>query len=45
MGAMKITEIRNKVPQSLQVCRKDWNSALYRAMPFYQNIEKDGVVL
>jgi len=27
------------------VSRKDWNSALYGAMPFYQNIERDGVVL
>ena len=25
--------------------RKDWNSASYRAMPFYQNVEKDGLVL
>ncbi len=25
--------------------RKDWNSSLYKVMPFYQNIEKDGVVL
>lgn len=25
--------------------KKDWNSVLYRAMPFHQNIEKDGIVL
>ncbi len=25
--------------------KKDWNSALYGAMPFYQNIERDGVIL
>ena len=25
--------------------KKDWNSALYSAMPFYQNIERDGVIL
>ena len=25
--------------------RKDWNSALYGAMPFYQNGERDGVIL
>ena len=25
--------------------RKDWASPLYKAMPFYQNINKDGVVL
>ena len=27
------------------VSRKDWNSSLYGAMPFHQNIERDGVVL
>jgi len=27
------------------VSRNDWNSALYKAMPFYQNIERDGVIL
>jgi predicted nucleotidyltransferase len=27
------------------VSSKDWNSALYAAMPFYQNIQRDGVVL
>jgi len=27
------------------VSRKDWNSALYGAMPFYQNVVKDGVIL
>lgn len=27
------------------VSRKDWNSALYAAMPFYQNVKRDGVVL
>jgi predicted nucleotidyltransferase len=25
--------------------RKVWNSALYRAMPFHQNIERDGIML
>jgi len=25
--------------------KKDWNSALYGAMPFCQNIERDGVIL
>ena len=27
------------------VSRKDWNSELYSAMPFYQNVEREGVVL
>lgn len=27
------------------VSRKDWDSALYRAMPFYRNIERDGIIL
>ncbi|NVM21528.1 MAG: nucleotidyltransferase domain-containing protein [Desulfobacterales bacterium] len=27
------------------VSRKDWNSALYGAMPFHQNVERDGIVL
>jgi predicted nucleotidyltransferase len=27
------------------VSGEDWNSALYAAMPFYQNIQRDGVVL
>jgi predicted nucleotidyltransferase len=27
------------------VSSKDWGSALYAAMPFYQNIQRDGVVL
>ena len=25
--------------------REDWSSSLYKAMPLYQNIKKDGVVL
>ena len=25
--------------------REDWKSALYKAMPFYQNIERDGIIL
>ena len=25
--------------------RGQWNSALYRAMPFHQNVERDGVAL
>jgi predicted nucleotidyltransferase len=27
------------------VSREDWNSALYGAMPFYQNVVRDGVIL
>ncbi len=27
------------------VSRKDWNSPLYAAMPFYQNVHRDGVIL
>ena len=27
------------------VSRKDWDSALYGAMPFYQNVERDGIVI
>lgn len=27
------------------VSRKDWNSTLYAAMPFYQNVHRDGVIL
>lgn len=27
------------------ISRKDWDSALYRAMPLHQNIERDGVIL
>ena len=27
------------------VSRKNWDSALYGAMPFYQNVVKDGVIL
>jgi len=27
------------------ISRKEWNSPLYNAMPFYQNIKRDGVVL
>ncbi len=25
--------------------RQDWYSALYRAMPFYQNVKREGVLL
>ena len=25
--------------------RRKWNSTLYRAMPFHQNVERDGVIL
>ncbi len=25
--------------------RKEWNSPLYKAMPFHQNVEREGVVL
>lgn len=27
------------------VNRKDWNSKLYKAMPFYQNVQRDGAIL
>jgi len=27
------------------ISKKNWNSALYKAMPLYQNIERDGVTL
>jgi len=27
------------------VRRADWGSALYGAMPFYQNVEKDGIII
>lgn len=27
------------------VSREDWNSALYGAMPFHQNVVRDGVIL
>jgi predicted nucleotidyltransferase len=27
------------------VDRQDWDSALYQAMPFYQNIRKEGILL
>jgi len=25
--------------------RQEWNSPLYRAMPFHQNVEREGVIL
>ena len=25
--------------------REDWNSPLYRAMPFHQNVDRDGIAL
>ncbi len=25
--------------------RKDWNSSLYAAMPFYQNVQRDGALI
>jgi predicted nucleotidyltransferase len=25
--------------------RQDWNSPLYRAMPFHQNVDRDGIAL
>jgi predicted nucleotidyltransferase len=25
--------------------RANWNSALYQAMPFYQHVERDGIIL
>jgi predicted nucleotidyltransferase len=27
------------------VSRADWGSALYGAMPFYQNVQRDGIIL
>jgi predicted nucleotidyltransferase len=27
------------------VSRADWGSALYGAMPFYKNVERDGIIL
>ena len=25
--------------------RKEWNSSLYKAMPFHENVEREGIVL
>jgi DNA polymerase sigma len=30
---------------SIVLNRKEWNSPLYRAMPFHQNVEREGIVL
>ncbi len=30
---------------SIILNREDWNSPFYKSMPFYQNVELDGVVL
>ncbi len=29
----------------IALSRKDWDSSLYKAMPLYQNVRKDGIVL
>ena len=34
-------EVLNAIVRS----REDWNSPLYTAMPFWQNVERDGVLL
>lgn len=34
-----------KVLSAMVYSRKQWDTSLYRAMPFHRNIEKDGVVL
>lgn len=34
-----------KVLSMMAYNRQKWNTALYRAMPFHQNIEKEGVFL
>src|SRR3990167_9827571 len=39
-------EIENSaVLTIILINRKDWNSSLYDAMPLYQNIKREGVVL
>lgn len=34
-----------KVLSAIVYSRKQWDTKLYRAMPFHRNIEKDGVIL
>ncbi len=35
----------DEVLTSMIFSREDWNSPLYRAMPFHQNVDRDGVPL
>ncbi|HEX9640363.1 MAG TPA: nucleotidyltransferase domain-containing protein [Candidatus Krumholzibacteria bacterium] len=35
----------DEVLTSMIFSREDWNSPLYRAMPFHQNVERDGLTL
>jgi len=35
----------DEVLTSIIFSREDWNSPLYRAMPFHQNVDRDGVSL
>ncbi|HEX9733846.1 MAG TPA: nucleotidyltransferase domain-containing protein [Thermoanaerobaculia bacterium] len=35
----------DEVLTSVICSRKDWNSPLYRAMPFHQNVDRDGIAL
>ena len=35
----------NEVLCSVICSREDWSSPLYRAMPFHQNVDRDGIVL
>jgi len=34
-----------KVLSAIVYGREQWNTPLYRAMPFHKNVEKDGVIL
>lgn len=36
---------RGKVLSAMVYSRQQWNTPLYRAMPFCRNVEKDGVIL
>lgn len=35
----------DQVFTSVICSRRDWNSPLYRAMPFHQNVDRDGIAL
>lgn len=35
----------NEVLCSIICNRKEWNSPLYKSMPFHQNVELDGIVI
>lgn len=35
----------DEVLTSMIFSREDWDSALYRAMPFHQNVDRDGIPL